>query len=133
MPSYLGLLRKIFLIVFILLIAEQPFYFKTRFVEAGFFFKASWGRTGRGTKFPPQFGQLLLKTVSAHEAQNVHSKEQITASGDSGGKSLSQRSQFGRSSSIDCPSLSQPEKGSITGKAMLSGFVSPAWWNPGAV
>jgi hypothetical protein len=40
------------------------------------------------------------KTVSAHYAQKVHSNEQMRASVDSGGKSLSQHSQLDRSSSI---------------------------------
>jgi hypothetical protein len=55
---------------------------------------------GRGEKFPPQFGQTPFKTVSAHSAQNVHSYVQIRASLLSGGKSRSQHSQFGRSSSM---------------------------------
>jgi len=74
-----------------------------RVVEAGLFLSAATGRIGRGTKFPEQFGQKLLRTLSAHSAQNVHSKVQITASVDSGGKSLSQHSQFGRSSNIGLP------------------------------
>jgi hypothetical protein len=31
------------------------------------------GRTGLGTKPPPQFGQTLKRTVSTQLAQNVHS------------------------------------------------------------
>ncbi|MBX9822801.1 MAG: enoyl-CoA hydratase/isomerase family protein [Afipia birgiae] len=55
------------------------------------------GLIGRGTKFPPQFGHTLPNTVSAQVTQNVHSNVQITASVLSGGKSLSQHSQFGLS------------------------------------
>ena len=32
-----------------------------------------FGRIGRGTKPPPQFGQTLDSTFSTHSAQNVHS------------------------------------------------------------
>lgn len=55
------------------------------------------GRIGRGTKFPPQFGHAPPKIVSVQVAQNVHSKVQIIASRLSGGRSLSQHSQFGLS------------------------------------
>jgi hypothetical protein len=54
---------------------------------------------GRAEKFPPQLGQVRLKTVSAHSLQKVHSKVHIIASEESGAKSLSQHSQFGRNSS----------------------------------
>lgn len=70
-----------------------------RFVEAGLFANFAAGRLGRDTSSPPQFGQAPRSTPSAHETQNVHSNEQILASVDSGGKSLSQHSQFGLSSS----------------------------------
>src|SRR5690242_11545938 len=56
------------------------------------------GRTGRGAKPPPQFGQTLNSTLSTQSAQNVHSQVQIRASEDCGGRSRSQYSQFGRSS-----------------------------------
>src|SRR5258708_11423142 len=60
----------------------------------------SWaGRIGRGTKPPPQFGQTLCSFVSTQSAQNVHSYEQMRASVEAGGRSLSQYSQFGRSCS----------------------------------
>lgn len=58
------------------------------------------GRTGLGTNPPPQFGQTLPKTSSAHVAQNVHSKLQIRASSEAGGKDLLQCSQDGLSSSM---------------------------------
>lgn len=49
---------------------------------------------------PLQLGQTLFNLVSAQSLQKVHSKLQITASPDSGGRSLLQHSQFGRSSNI---------------------------------
>jgi hypothetical protein len=72
----------------------------TRFVLAGLALSFAAGRTGRRTNSPPQFGQRPDKCISAHSRQNVHSKEQMRASGESGGRSRSQRSQPGRSSSI---------------------------------
>lgn len=71
-----------------------------RLVEAGYFSSLLAGRSGRDTNSPPQFGQIPPSTVSTQVAQNVHSKVQILASNDSGGKSLLQHSQFGRNSSI---------------------------------
>src|SRR5580658_4492943 len=56
------------------------------------------GRIGRGSKPPPQFGQTLNNTLSTQSAQKVHSKVQMRASVDAGGRSRSQHSQFGRSS-----------------------------------
>jgi hypothetical protein len=46
-------------------------------------------------------GQRPLSLFSAQEQQKVHSKVQIMASGASGGRSLSQHSQLGRSSSME--------------------------------
>src|ERR1700722_6961039 len=60
---------------------------------------------GRRSNPPPQFGHTLPSFVSAQSAQNVHSYEQIRASAASGGKSLSQYSQFGRSCNAIVPSL----------------------------
>jgi hypothetical protein len=71
-----------------------------RFVDAGYFSSLLAGRRGRGTKSPPQFGQIPPSTESTQDAQKVHSKVQILASKESGGKSLLQHSQFGRNSSI---------------------------------
>jgi hypothetical protein len=66
----------------------------------------SAGRTGRRTNSPPQLGQRPPgRRSAAHAAQEVHSNEQISASGASGGKSLPQHSQFGLSSSISLPFL----------------------------
>src|ERR1700688_2451572 len=39
-----------------------------------------FGRIGRLTKPPPQFGQTLNSFVSTQPTQNVHSEEQIRAS-----------------------------------------------------
>ena len=58
------------------------------------------GRRGRATSSPPQFGHLPPSTPSLHERQNVHSKEQMNASPESGGRSRLQHSQFGRSCSM---------------------------------
>lgn len=53
---------------------------------------------GRGTNPPPQLGQTSCKVVSTQSAQNVHSKLQMRASVEEGGRSRSQHSQLGRSS-----------------------------------
>src|SRR5207248_3531456 len=58
------------------------------------------GRSGRGAKLPPQLGHTPLRRLSTQSRQKVHSKVQIIASLADGGKSLSQHSQLGRSSSI---------------------------------
>jgi hypothetical protein len=71
-----------------------------RLVEAGWRANIAAGRMGRATRLPPQLGQTPLRTVSAQAAQNVHSKEQMRASGLAGGKSRSQHSQPGRNSSL---------------------------------
>jgi len=71
-----------------------------RLVEGGCLSSAEAGRTGRGVKFPPLLGQTPASLVSTHSRQNVHSNVQIIASAAAGGKSLSQHSQLGRSSSI---------------------------------
>ena len=63
------------------------------------------GRIGRGENPPPQFGHTLCSLFSTQSAQNVHSYEQIRASGEAGGKSWSHHSQFGRSSRATIPSL----------------------------
>jgi hypothetical protein len=77
----------------------------TRLVEAGWVASFAGGRIGRGTRLPPQFGQRPPSRCSAQSRQKVHSNVQITASVAAGGKSLSQHSQFGRSSSICNPPL----------------------------
>ena len=74
--------------------------FTLRSVEAGNFASLSAGRIGRRTSSPPQFGQRPFSTPSAQALQNVHSNEHIIASRDSGGRSRSQHSQFGRSASM---------------------------------
>jgi hypothetical protein len=58
------------------------------------------GRIGRRTSSPSQLGHLPEKTRSAQSAQKVHSKVQIIASVEAGGRLLSQHSQLGRRSSI---------------------------------
>jgi hypothetical protein len=71
-----------------------------RRVDAGWRANRSFGRIGRRTNSPPQLGQCPASTPSAQSLQKVHSKEQIRASGESGGKSRSQHSQLGLNSSI---------------------------------
>ncbi len=61
-------------------------------------FRERPNRTRR--KVAPQFGQRPCNLLSVQSRQNVHSKLQIMASVESGGKSLLQHSQLGRSSSI---------------------------------
>jgi len=78
----------------------QPSGLKTRSREAGNFSSFAAGRIGRRLNSPPQLGHPPLRTPSAHARQNVHSNEQIVASRESGGKSMSQHSQFGLRSSI---------------------------------
>jgi hypothetical protein len=68
--------------------------------DGGLFASSLAGRRGRDTSSPPQFGHFPLSTSSAQSAQNVHSNEQMRASAEFGGRSLSQHSQPGRSSSI---------------------------------
>ena len=69
-------------------------------MDAGLFFNAAVGLMGLLTKLPPQLGHILFNTPSAQLLQKVHSNVQITASVDSGGKSLLQHSQFGLNSNI---------------------------------
>lgn len=78
----------------------QPAAFLVRVVDAGCFFNNAPVRRGRMRSSPLQVGHLPPSGPSAHDEQNVHSNEQIRASLDSGGRSLSQHSQFGRNSSI---------------------------------
>jgi hypothetical protein len=78
----------------------HPSGFSTRFVDAGNRVSFSSGRLGRASSSPPQFGQRPPSFVSVQSRQNVHSKLQIMASPASGGRSLSQHSQLGRSSSM---------------------------------
>jgi hypothetical protein len=76
---------------------------KTRLVDAGAVLTFSGARRGRASNSPPQLGHLPLSSTSVQLAQNVHSNEQILASGASGGSSWSQHSQLGLSSSMVSP------------------------------
>ena len=78
----------------------HPSGLNTRSVDAGNSISLFAGRRGLLTNSPLQFGHFPLRTESAHEEQKVHSKEHIRASDDSGGRSLSQHSQFGFNKSI---------------------------------
>jgi hypothetical protein len=71
-----------------------------RSLDAGYWRKASVGRTGRRVNSPPQFGHFPCTRLAAQSVQNVHSNEQIIASRESGGRSRLQHSQFGFMSSI---------------------------------
>jgi len=77
-----------------------------RVVEAGLLISFSAALGGLFTSSPPQFGQRIA-IFSAQLTQNVHSKEQISASVESGSRSLLQHSQFGLSSSIGRSSISR--------------------------
>ncbi len=71
-----------------------------RSVRGGYFPSFAAGRIGRLTKSPPQFGQTPPRSRSTQSRQNVHSNVQIIASVAWGGRSLSQHSHPGRSSSM---------------------------------
>jgi len=75
----------------------------TRTVEGGLSASLLSGLRGRTISSPPQLGHKPPSFCSEHDAQKVHSNEQIRARGDSGGKSQSQHSQLGRNSSIAAP------------------------------
>jgi len=79
-----------------------------RFVDGGYFVSLSAGRMGRGEKLPPQLGQTPCSAPSAQAGQKVHSKVQITAAA-SGGRSRSQHSQLGLSSSMTAPANNAPD------------------------
>ena len=83
--------------------APHPPALTIRRVDAGFAASFSEGRTGRRTSSPPQFGHRLCSNSTPQREQNVHSNVQIIASRDSGGRSRSQHSQFGLSSSMAAP------------------------------
>lgn len=71
-----------------------------RSVEAGLAANLLAGRRGRTVNSPPQFGQMPFSLWSTQSAQKVHSNVQMRASRESGGRSLLQHSQLGRSWSI---------------------------------
>jgi len=86
----------------------HPADFTTRLFEAGCRSSMSGGLMGLGTRLPPQLGQRPARTVSAQVVQKVHSKVQMRASIVSGGRSRSQHSQFGRSSSTNASTCVGP-------------------------
>jgi hypothetical protein len=79
--------------------AQRP-GLKTRSDDAGKLTSFAAGRIGRRMSSPPQLGHRPLSTFSAQDRQKVHSNEQIMASRESGGKSVSQHSQPGLSKSM---------------------------------
>ena len=78
-------------------------------MEAGYFSSKCAARVGRAANPPPQLGHFPASTVSAHEAQKVHSKEQIRASVESGGRSALQHSQLGLNWSMASPVMWRAE------------------------
>ena len=78
----------------------QPEGLKTRSVEAGFLASIASGRLGLGNNSPPQLGHNPASFVSVQSEQKVHSKEQILASVESGGRSRLQHSHPGLSWSM---------------------------------
>jgi hypothetical protein len=85
------------------------------------------GRMGRGTNPPPQLGQTLCKMFTTQSAQNVHSKLQIRASVEDGGRSRSQHSQLGRSSRAIVLSPFGSAKGSEAAVVHGSHCLRSAW------
>jgi hypothetical protein len=77
--------------------AAQPAGLKTRSLDAGYFASLAAGRRGRTLNSPPQFGHTPCSTLVTQSAQKVHSKVQMRACVDSGGRSTLQHSQLGRS------------------------------------
>ncbi len=66
----------------------------------------SGARVGRRVRSPPQLRHRPCRTSVAHAVHQVHSKEQIQASVEDGGRSTSQHSQPGRISSTPLSSRS---------------------------
>src|SRR5690606_42012307 len=78
----------------------QPSGLKMRLVLAGYFASIAAGRSGRGTRLPPQVGQVPLRGPSAQLRQEVHAKLPIMASPESGARWRSQPSQPRRRASV---------------------------------
>ena len=121
--------------------AWHPPAFSTRWVVVGYFDSRFCGRQGRATSSPPQFGQVCCNADSAQRRQNVHSNEQIRASGEFGGRSRSQHSQFGLSSSTGGPFQDLPLRrewnrfkpfGTLGGAIPTRQLLLPAGSPPGA-
>ena len=81
-------------------------------------FQSVLGLIGRGVKPPPQFGHTFSSTCSTHSRQNVHSNEQIIASGAAGGRSVAQFSQIGRSSRAIPPFSPTAERLEVVGDSL---------------
>ena len=79
------------------------------------------GRIGRFSNPPPQLGHTPPSRSSTQCTQNVHSYVQIRASGESGGRSRSQHSQDGRSSSMRAIVRDRPRR-----RPMLAPADAPA-------
>jgi hypothetical protein len=102
---------------------------KIRLVDGGDFASFEAGRIGRGAKFPPQLGHWPLSFSFTQSRQNVHSNVQIIASVAAGGKSLSQHSQLGRSSSMIASPLVRAtiEYRFTFVKPPARGFIASGW------
>lgn len=85
----------------------------TLVLDGGLVASSAVGRIGRGTRFPPQFGQAWFGNPAAQPGHQVHSKVQMNAAA-SGARSRSQHSQFGRISSIRTSSQVGPGSRRIT-------------------
>lgn len=98
--------------------------------SAGYLSSKLFGRTGRFSNPPPQFGHTLSRMSFTHSVQNVHSNEQIMASVLSGGNLVPQCSQFDLIVSmrkyyflINCPrTTSSPEELNVQKYAPLLSF-----------
>src|SRR5215217_2020725 len=88
----------------------QPRGLNTRCVDGGYAASFPAGRRGRGMSSPPQLGQTPFNRSVTQLTQNVHSKVQMRASGESGGRSRSQHSQPGRICSMQPPWTPDPKE-----------------------
>gem|GEM_PF-984153 len=113
-------------------VAAQPSGLKTRVVEPGNFSSLAAGRDGRGSNSPPQFGHVPARRPLAHSLQNVHSKEQMRASAESGGKSRLQHSHLGRIWSMAKPQRAFCQLSLNEGKAADGGIRSVEPTGPSA-
>lgn len=110
---------------------SHPSASSTRRVDAGNLVSFSRGRMGLATNSPPQLGQRPPSTSCLQSLQKVHSKLHITASADSGGRSLLQHSQFGRSSNTLLSSTRSqfhyhdPQQGSTIVLSVDRGHAAP--------
>jgi hypothetical protein len=72
----------------------------TRSLDGGYLANKPASRRGRASSSPPQLGHVPRRCSRAQRLQTVHSKLQIIASPESGGRSVAQHSQQGLSFSM---------------------------------